>query len=164
MGEQGRLLEAEERIIVQTVPDIDYKAFYPGTIVSQNGQLFDFQPDSDKVPGQQGLKFYSGSPGIEITVDTNASPRAVLFFQNGDPRGAALAFFDFPGLSLLKIGNNATQGAARVNDPVEVSLTLVALSSFVFTAPSGGGPCTVTGGDQTLDGQITGGSTQVEIG
>ena len=93
MSEQGRLKQALERFVQATLPQVDYYAQYPGTIVAQSGQLFDFQPDSPDLPGLQGLAFYSGTPGVTITVDTSQNPRAVLFFQDHDPAQPALSFF-----------------------------------------------------------------------
>lgn len=102
MAEAGRLKDAEEKFIEQTLPGIDYLAHYPGTIVSQSGQTFDFQPDSDRVPGLQGLTLNTG-PGVEVTIDPLASPRATLFFANGDPGLPQLAIGDTPGLVTYKV-------------------------------------------------------------
>jgi hypothetical protein len=98
VAEEGRLKQALERFVQATLPQIDYFAQYPGTIISQNGQLFDFLPDSPAVPGLQNLAFYSGTPGVTLTVDTTQNPRAVLFFQNHDPAQPALSVFANPGL------------------------------------------------------------------
>ena len=152
----GRLQDAENAIILQALPGVDFLALYPGVIISQSGQLFDFQPDSPKLPGFKNLKFYSGSPGVEITVDPTQSPRAVLFFEGGSPAGAALAFFSFAGLSLLQLGVNATKGAARVGDPVSIALS--DLTQFVWPGgPPTGGPVVAP---QT---KISAGSTQIQI-
>jgi hypothetical protein len=102
MAESGRLKDAEEKFIEQTLPGIDYLAHYPGTIVSQSGQTFDFQPDSDRVPGLQGLTLNTG-PGVSVTIDPLESPRATLFFANGDPGDPQLALGDTPGLVTYEI-------------------------------------------------------------
>jgi hypothetical protein len=144
MAEEGRLKIAFDRLVSARLPLVDYAAAYPGTIVAQNGQTFDFDPDSDKLPGIQGIGIYCGAPGISFTIDPSQSPRAVLFFAGSSPAGAALGMWGFPGLVSLQIGSNASLAAARVTDKVEIALT--DLLQFVFTAPSGGGPCVVTGG------------------
>jgi hypothetical protein len=130
MAEEGRLKLALERFVEATIPGIDYLAQYPGTITSQSGQLFDFTPDSPKVPGLQGLKFYSGSPGITFTVDTSANPRAVLFFEGGVPSGAALNCWGNPGLATLQIGGSGP-AAARVGDLVTITVADIAALTLV---------------------------------
>ena len=177
MAEQGRLKMALEKFIQQTLPGVDYLAQYEGTIVSQKDQTFDFQPDSDKVPGISGLSFYTG-PGVTLTLDTDQKPRAVLFFAGGSPQSPRLGFAGMPGLKVyslqaeteieilaptVKIGNNASAAAARVGDGVTIALA--DLQQFVFTAPSMGGPCTITGaivGPPAT--QISSGSSEVSIG
>jgi hypothetical protein len=133
-SEEGRLKMSLERFVQQTIPGIDYFAEYPGTIISQSGQTFDFLPDSTKVPGIQGLSFYSGSPGITFTVDTSQSPRAVLFFGGGVPSGAAISCWGNPGLATLQIGGSGP-AAARVGDTVTIALD--DLLQFTWTVAMG---------------------------
>jgi hypothetical protein len=139
MGEQGRLKDAEEKFILQTLPGIDFNAEYPGTIVAQNGQQFDFQPDDPDLPGIQGLDFYTGSPGISITVDPTASPRAVLFFEGGNPGAPKLSCFGNPGLLSYQIsaGEQIALAAPNVqlgSDPTDFLIKgtsyLEALATF----------------------------------
>ena len=117
MAEEGRLKMALEKFVEQTIPGIDYLAQYPGAIVSQNGQTFDFQPDSKDVPGIAGLSFYSGTPGVSITVDPTQRPRATLFFENGNPKSPALAFFANPGLVTFNLiaSQSISLSAPKVN-------------------------------------------------
>jgi hypothetical protein len=115
MSESGRLKIALERFIQATIPGVDYLAHYPGTVVAQNGQAFDFEPDSATVPGVQGVPCFAGCPGLTFMVDPSQSPRAVLFFPDGTPASAALGFWGSPGL---------------------ISLSLSASDSLVFAAAS----------------------------
>lgn len=163
MAEESRLKMALEKFVQQTIPGVDYLAQYPGTIVAQSGQTFDFQPDSPKVPGVSGLKFYSGFPGVTLTVDPSKSPRAVLFFENGDPGAPALAFFGNPGLQSLVIGPLVSaQPAAREGDMVSVTFTM-ADAALILTGASPGAPCS-SAAPFTLTGTITSGSAVIEIG
>lgn len=179
MAEQGRLKLSLALFVKQVFPGIDYRAQYPGRLVAQNGQLFDFQPDSPKVPGIQGLPFYSGTPGVEITVDFNQSPRAVLYFRNGVPAGAALALFENPGLAtfkltaeteidvlapLVKVGNAATLAAARVTDPVAAATSMASFITAVIAAFAGNSGVPVTIPPPTDFGVISAGSSEVVIG
>lgn len=102
MAESGRLKDAEEKFILQTLPGLDFYGSYPGTIVAQNGQTFDFQPDTDLLPGVKGLTFDLG-PGVEVTVDTSQNPRAQLYFQGGNPSLPALALAGNPGLASYQV-------------------------------------------------------------
>ena len=179
MSEEGRFKTAIERIIEQTIPQVDYFAQYPGVIVSQSGQTFDFQPDSPNLPGLTGLKFYSGTPGIEITVDKTKTPRAVLFFENGSPAAPALSVFSAPGLATIKltasteidllaptvkVGNNATLNAARKTDAVSAATSMAAWIQAVITAWAGNTGAPVTIPPPTDFGLISGGSSEVKIG
>lgn len=173
MSEEGRLKTGLEKFIDQAIPGVDYLAQYPGTIVAQNGQLFDFQPDSSKLNGIQGLAFYSGTPGIQITVDTSAQPRAVLFFQGGSPSAPALSFFGNPGLSTLSLtaesslslvapavnlgSASATLGVARDGDSVQVTFT-EADAALILTGATPGAPCSSVA-PFTLTGTITSASS-----
>ena len=177
MSEEGRLKLSLERFIEHALPGIDYLAQYPGTIQAQNGQLFDFLPDSAKVPGIQGLAFYAGTPGIQITVDLSMSPRAVLFFAGGDPSGAALSSFGNPGLHALsisasdevdilapsvKVGDNASLAAARETDPVASATSMTTWISSVTAYINGIAPGTLV--PPTDFGTVSGGSSEVRIG
>jgi hypothetical protein len=103
MANQGRLKQTLDNFVAQSIPGVDYLASYPGTIISQSGQAFDFNPDSSIMPGLQGLSFYGGHPGITITIDPAQNPRAVLFFAGGDPRLPSLCLGGSAGLLALTI-------------------------------------------------------------
>lgn len=119
--ERGRLWIALKQLTEAALPQVDYAAHYPGAIVKQNGQLFDFQPDSDKLPGIQGIGIYVGIPGVTFVVNTSENPRAVLFFENVSPAGAKLGLAGYNGLLSLSIGANGP-AAARVGDKVTITL------------------------------------------
>lgn len=179
MSEDGRLKDAIEKFVVQTLPGINFYAQYPGAIISQTGQTFDFQPDDPSMPGVKGLSFYAGSPGIAITVDTTQSPRAVMFFAGFQPSAPALGLFGNPGLAKLsisasqeidllapavKIGNNATLEAARKTDAVQAATSMAAFITSVIAAfaANAGTPETIQ--PPTDFGVISGGSSEVKIG
>jgi hypothetical protein len=174
--EASRLKSAFELVVEQTLPGVDFYAQYPGTIIAQNGQLFDFQPDNPVWPGIQGLKFYSG-PGVTLTLDISMKPRAVLFFENYQPSSPALGLLGNPGLvthslnasqeidilaPTVKVGNNATAAAGRVGDEVQVTIPTGTVIVSVTPGPPAVGvpnPAPIT-----LTGTITAGSSEVTIG
>jgi hypothetical protein len=163
MPERGRLWVAFERLAHTALPSIDYCAQYPGTIVSQNGQLFDFQPDSTKLPGIQGIGFYSGSPGITFNVNTSQNPRAVLFFENANPAAPALSCWGNPGLLSLAIGPGASLGAARVTDPVVANAEMIAWMAQVVLQCGNNTPPIVIPAGPTVIATIQSGSTITTI-
>lgn len=179
MAEEGRLKQAIERFVLSTMSGVDYLAQYPGNIVSQSGQLFDFQPDSPSVPGLKNLAFYSGTPGITLTVNPAQQPRAVLFFQGGDPSQPALSFFSNPGLEtytltagqkvtvaspLVAIGNGASLAAARVTDPVAANGLMTAWMAQVVAQCAAATPPIVIPPGPAVLGSIQSGSSEVTIG
>ena len=103
--------------------------------------------------------------GLAYTNATLATPcRGVLFFANQDLQKPRVGLLDSNAqFSALTIAGG-TNGAARNQDAIQATLTAAILSSFTITAPSGGGPCTVVGADQTLAGKITAGSSKVKVG
>ncbi|HUB09467.1 MAG TPA: hypothetical protein VMB50_20855 [Myxococcales bacterium] len=160
-----RLKRSFAAIIRAVFPAIDYWGEFPATVVSQNADgSLELQPD-DRVrwPSLSKVPLKHTAPGVTITVAQGTRVR--FGFDGGDPGSPRAALFDQSSsglLTMLLAGGG--QGAARNGDSVQVDLTLAKLSAFSFTAPSGGGACVVAGATQTLDGQITSGSSKVQIG
>ena len=117
-------------------PRIDYLARYPGTIVSQSGNLFDFQPDSPNLPGMSGLPVRFGMPGVTVQLNLANKPRCLLGFDGGNPSAPYLELWEQPGLSTLTMDplasinlGPAAAAVGRVGDAV---------------APGGAGGATLT--------------------
>ena len=182
---RDRLKKAFDQAVQAVLPTVDYNALYTCQVVRQNADgTLDLQPSGKAAKGKISTKsrvpIRYTSPGYKITVQPNA--QVLLGWQDGDP-SAPFAALRLPGnqgdlitveidasqsIALkapkVSVGQNATLAAARATDPVEVELTLAALSSFVITAPSGGGPCVVAGASVPLEGTIKNGSSEVTIG
>lgn len=163
-----RLKRALGQFVKTVMARVDYLALYQCKVVSQNSDgSLELQPLAPtKLASFSHVPIRYGLPGATITV--NAGAQVLLGWFNGDPAMPYAALWA-PGpssgsdLNSLNIANG-TQGAARNNDSCQVSLTLLELASFTFTAPPGGGPCVVAGATQTLTGNITAGSSVVKIG
>jgi hypothetical protein len=147
---------------VRAVQPTLYLGSFSGKIVAQNGMRVDFVPDDPRIPGQKNVQLRLGEP--YTTVVLKLPCRATLTFDNFNQQGPAVSLFDPGGQFTSMSIAGGTQGAARVGDSISATLTLTELGSFVFTAPPGGGACVVTGGAQTLSGQITSGSSKVTVG
>jgi hypothetical protein len=176
-----RLKEAFDDSVAYALPNVDYYALYTCQVTAQNADgTLDLTPNRTDWPTQKKIPFRCGIPGVKITV--NAGAQVLLGWENGDPS------VPFCGLWLtgttgdlqtaqisaateidllaptVKVGNNATLAAARETDTV--AITLADISQFIFTAPSGGGPCVVTGPPQIASPTtaINSGSSEVTIG
>lgn len=177
-----RLKQAFDQSVEAALPNVDFFALYTCQVVSQNADgTLDLQPNSASLPSQKNIPFRCGIPGVSITVQSGA--QVLLGWENGSPSVPYCGLWltgatgDLQSLTIaiagalalnaqgnITIGEGASLAAARATDPVSVQLTLAEINEFVFTAPSGGGPCVVTGVPAvTLDGSITTGSSSVTI-
>lgn len=180
-----RLKKAFDQAVTTVLPLVDYHALYTFQVVSQNADdTLELQPSgkaaTSKLPSMSNIQIRYGVPGVKATVQQNAqvlvgwqdgnpmSPYAALWLTGASGDLITLEFSASESIALnapsVSIGNNAALAAARKTDAVQVELTEAALASFVFTAPSGGGPCVVTGASVPLDGEITAGSSEVTVG
>jgi hypothetical protein len=180
--DQDRLKQVWDDAVSSAIPNIDFFAFYTCQVTSQNSDgTLDLMPKSAALPSQKNIPFRCGIPGVTITVQAGA--QVLMGWENGDPSVPFCALW-LPGqagdlqsvvisaaqaitlkANSVKIGpGTPTKGAARNSDSIQASLTLAEVNEFIFTAPSGGGPCVVTGPlSVTLDGEITEGSGSVEV-
>lgn len=158
-GVLDRIKNAFAAFIRAVVP-VDPITRWSGLVVSQNGGLCDFQGDDPRIGGLQNVKIYWGEPGMDPTVNTPA--RAILGFLNGDLAKPYIAGWEdgttFSNL-VVAAGKN---GVARDGDTVSVTLTAAIVGGI--TAPPTGGPCMLTTGEIQVDGTITSGSSQVQVG
>lgn len=160
----SRRLAAIQQIMDQLDPGRPFRGVFEYRIVLQVGERLSLQPVrvSTGMPTLQQVYVRPGLPGCKATHQLGA--RVLVGFVDQDPaRPAVLSFEDADGAGflpqLLELGGGG-KAVGRVGDSIKVPLVAV-------TAPSGGGPCTVsfdTPGGVDLVGSITGGSSLVSSG
>lgn len=100
-----RLKIALENFVTSVLPNFDYYALNPGTIIAPGSgdNLFDFQPDNASLPGLQDVEVKTGMPGVTITINPVLTPRCYLGFEGGNPAAPYLALWAYPGLLSLQV-------------------------------------------------------------
>lgn len=79
------MMEALRTIIRQVMARVDFLAFYPARVASQNSDgTLELVPDDARLPGLSRVPLRSGVPGVRATI-ANAS-RVFVGFEGGDPR------------------------------------------------------------------------------
>lgn len=69
-------------------PQIDYFAFYPGTLkaMSADKKKVDVDPDNKKLlPGMGSIRLKLGMPGATVDVEPGTGSRLLIGFEEGDP-------------------------------------------------------------------------------
>jgi hypothetical protein len=143
MNPFDRLKSAIRQLVQMCLPTINYSLAYPAKVNSQNSDgTLDVTPDDPRMPGMQGVKIDTGLP--DLTVEVQAGSRVLIAFENGSPAAPFAGLWQGSVVTKLVFhASGSPQPVARKNDPVLIALS--DLQQFVFTAPSGGGPCVVSG-------------------
>jgi hypothetical protein len=132
----GDVLRANlERFVRRVTQRIDYQAFYPCRVVSQNGDgTLELKPDLDrKLPGLSKVPIRYGIPGV--TVKVNSGARVHVSYANGDPAKPFAAIWESEALKEVNVTasvmahvtapviklNEGTRPLARVGDSVVVA-------------------------------------------
>jgi hypothetical protein len=132
----GDVLRANfERVVRRFTQRVDFLAYYPCKVVSQNGDgSLELKPDLDrKLPGLSKVPIRYGIPGVTVKVASGA--RVHVGYDNGDPAKPFAAIWDSDALKevivdasvmatvkapVIKL-NEGTRPIARVGDSVVVA-------------------------------------------
>jgi hypothetical protein len=83
-------------------PRIDFLAWYPCKVVSQNSDgTLELQPDDSRLPGYSKVPIRYGVPGITATVSNGA--RALLTFAGADPQKPIVVGWEGSGGVLVSL-------------------------------------------------------------
>lgn len=83
----------------QCVPEVDYLAAYPCTVITQSADQLtvDVRPDSSALPEMQAVPIRYGMPGMTALVSTGQ--RALLMFEGASPTAPVVVLWAASGLS-----------------------------------------------------------------
>lgn len=131
------LRAAFERVVRRMMLRLDYQAFYPCKVVSQNGDgSLELKPELDrKLPGLSRVPIRYGIPGVKVKVSSGA--RVHLSYDNGDPAKPFAAIWDPDSLKEVEVTasvmatvkspmiklNSGARPIARQGDSVMVTST-----------------------------------------
>ncbi len=162
-----RIKEPLQAFVRASLPAVDYLAQYPGQVVNQRGSnSFDFVPDDPRIPGVTGVPIKLPFPGFSLTLDVSQQPRALLAFANGSPMLPELHLWEAPGAAVIEIDattlklNGGGAGAARNGDSCKTFIP----AGTVVIAVSGSATGVLNPAPIECDGNITQGSSSVEVG
>jgi hypothetical protein len=179
----------QQELIRGTMRGVLHLALWPAVVVAQDTDgtvQCVVQPDVPEAlrvfPSLVGVPIRSFAPGVGLTVA--AGTRCLVTFEAGDPTRPMVAGWqtDAGNFETVKLGANATKGAARVDDAVgsgsfeftatgnQLTITYTApggspQATNITFAASGGVVVAVTpgGGSADVTGKITDGSSKVTI-
>jgi len=125
----GRLRAALAAIVRAETRRVDYHAFYPATVLSQDGAggPLDLRPDSADLPPPQAVPLRT-LPGVKLTIP--AGTRVLLGYEGGDPARPFAMLAEFADVTRLAVNGSSTR-AAREGDTVAVSASLTAWMTAV---------------------------------
>jgi hypothetical protein len=146
--------------------NVDWLAYYPGTVVAQNADgTLEITSDDNRFSQFSDVPIQCGVPGVTLKLAAGAK---VLFgFVGGDPASIYVSEFGLGTVLELNLKattiklNNGTKGVARATDPVRVTApTSTVISGTIDVAHS-----TITLlAPLIIDGSIQTGSATVKAG
>lgn len=162
----GRLRSALAAIVRAETRRVDFHAFYPATVLSQDGAggPLDLRPDSADLPPPQAVPLRT-LPGCKLTIP--AGTRVLLGYEGGDPSKPVATLAEFANVTRIAVNGSSTK-AAREGDDVTASGTLPVtgmvgwMSRVTIALNSIAGPGTVPDPPSVL-GTISEGSDAVRI-
>ncbi len=132
-----------ERVVRRFIQRVDYQAYYPCKVISQNGDgTLELKPDLDKkLPGLSKVPIRYGIPGVTVKVSGGA--RVMLSYENGDPTRPFAAIWETDSLKEIKVTastlahvtapqiklNGGARPLARQGDSVMVTSTAPGLAA-----------------------------------
>lgn len=131
-------------------PQIDYLAFYPGTLkaMSTDKTKVDVDPDNKKIlPGVGSIRLKLGMPGATVDVEPTPGSRVLIGFEEGDPSKPYALLWEqgehvnHTTFTADKITLNASgaQPSARKGDKLSSSAALATWAGVIEAALSAAG-------------------------
>lgn len=140
---------------IQRVTPIDYLAFYPAKVVSQDATDFslDVIPDDVRIPSGSRVPLRLGVPGV--TAKVSPGSRVLIFFEGGNPSGMAAALFQ--GSTLLEL-------VITANTKVTVNAPDVRLGDGLADVVRYGDVISLAGGTLANGGGPVSGTSAITLG
>lgn len=157
MGNLDRLKGSFEAMVSAATSRVDYFAFYPCAVVSQNADgTLELRPENARLPGFSKVPIRHTVPGMRVTIGAGdvSTCRALVGFDGGDPRKPFVAHFFGDKVTEVKIGD--TTGSyefVALADKVLTELNKIktafdahthAIAAVPTTCPAGVGTATGT--------------------
>lgn len=116
-----RVKGAFQAFVRSVVGQVDYYAFYPSKVVSQNSDgSLEVKPDNPAIPACSKVPI-RGLPGVVVKV---SGGRVLLGFEGGNPAMPVAALFESTGITTLLLGGAAADGGDVSNFIALANLTL----------------------------------------
>jgi hypothetical protein len=101
---QDRIKEPMAAFVRGVLPQIDFLALYPGTVVNQRGpNAFDFVADDARIGTFSGIPMLLPFPGFSLTLNDGEQPRCLVGFDGGLANAPRLQLWEAIGLKAFGI-------------------------------------------------------------
>lgn len=108
MGNLDRLKGSFEAMVSAATSRVDFLAFYPCAVVSQNADgTLELRPEDSRLPGFSKVPIRHTVPGMRVTIGAGdvSTCRALVGFDGGDPRKPFVAHFFGDKVTEVKVGD-----------------------------------------------------------
>ena len=111
-------------IVRGLVPETDYLALYPSTVIVQDSDgTLQIKPDSSKIPPLAGVRIRSFAPQVAVELEQGA--RVLLGFEGGDPDKPYAALWGSGTVTLVTIGAPGSAQYVALADKVNSNFAAI---------------------------------------
>lgn len=148
MSDVDRIIEPLNALIRAVMRGVDYHAWHPCKVMSQNSDFtLELKPDNAKIPQQSKIPMRMGLPGM---VGKVTSGRCLLGWEGGDPQRPVASHFEVGTIDTLFFGGTSVTGSdvtafVALADLVDARLSTIKSAFDGHTHSTPLGACTAGG-------------------